>query len=553
MDLEHRIVSSMCKVFPDGEDLRELGEKRLTGLKGETISFQIAYHWSGSAKESGQVRVESPIAQHVHIRLVELVPCAYPCHMRRDAGYLATAPGLYPDRLSEIPERGFPLVSGQWRCLWVDVVLGDGIAAGDHPIKLFLEVGGAPACAPELVCSVVDMRIPKLSICYTEWFHSDCLAEYYHVDVFSERYWEIVRAFVEMAAAHQCNMLLTPLFTPPLDTAVGGERLTVQLVDVTVTKEGYEFGFANLRRWVEMAFSCGIKYLEFAHLFTQWGAKAAPKIMAVKDGRYQQIFGWDTDASGSAYRTFLHQFLTALKKELALMGIENRVYFHISDEPSMAAVDTYKSAWESVAADLEGYPVIDALSDHAFYQKGLIRQPVCAIDALGPFLEDRPERLWCYYCTSQCVDVPNRFIVMPGCRTRILGVLLYKYRLDGFLHWGYDFYHAQLSRYAIDPYRCTDADGAFPSGDPFLVYPGPDGKPEGSIRQMLMSQAMSDHRALTALEQLAGRERVLALIDEEPVTFESYPMDEAYLLRLRAKVAQEIGRLAGRRSNSGRS
>lgn len=26
------------------------------------------------------------------------------------------------------------------------------------------------------------------------------------------------------------NMLYTPLFTPPLDTAVGGERMTVQLV-----------------------------------------------------------------------------------------------------------------------------------------------------------------------------------------------------------------------------------------------------------------------------------------------------------------------------------
>lgn len=29
-------------------------------------------------------------------------------------------------------------------------------------------------------------------------------------------------------------MLYVPIFTPPLDTAVGGERLDVQLIDVTL-------------------------------------------------------------------------------------------------------------------------------------------------------------------------------------------------------------------------------------------------------------------------------------------------------------------------------
>ena len=187
--------------------------------------------------------------------------------------------------------------------------------------------------------------------------------------------------------------------------------------------------------------------------------------------------------------------------------------------------------------------MIDALSHYDFYEKGLVGQPVCAVDAIQPFLEKRPERLWCYYCTSQCVDVPNRFIVLPGYRTRILGTLLYKYRLDGFLHWGYNFYYSERSLYPVDPYRNTDADGAFPSGDSFLVYPGADGKPEESIRQMLMDEAMSDYCAFLALEKLAGRERVLELIDEKKVTFDDYPQEEAYLLRLRGRVNEEIAKL----------
>ena len=262
--------------------------------------------------------------------------------------------------------------------------------------------------------------------------------------------------------------------------------------------------------------------------------------MAVKDGTYQQIFGWDTDSAGEEYRDFLHQFLTALKEELKELGIEGRTYFHISDEPEKEHMENFRNAWEGVAKDLEGFQVMDALSDYDFYKEGLVRQPVCAVNHIKPFLEERPEKLWGYYCTAQCVDVTNRFIVLPGCRTRILGVQLYKYRLDGFLHWGYNFYNSEHSLYPIDPYRCTDAGGAFPSGDPFLVYPGKDGRPEGSVRQMLMDEAMSDYCAFLALEKLAGREKVLELIDEETVTFDEYPQDEDYLLGLRKKVNQAI-------------
>ncbi len=544
MDFKYHIVSSMCKVFPDGANQRELKEKNLTALKGETLSFQIAYYWSGEGKNYGSLKVSSPIKDHVHVRMVNLVPCEYPCHPKRDDGYLTTVPGMYPDRLSQIPQQGFPLIAGQWRCLWIDIETDMTIEAGIYPVILRLESNGMILCDAKMTCTVIDVPLPKLPIAYTEWFHSDCLAEYYQTEVFSDYYWEIVESFVRAAAKHKCNMLLTPIFTPPLDTAIGKERLTVQLVDVTVSSPDpgspqnphYEFGFSNFHKWVNMALECGIEYFELSHLFSQWGAKAAPKVMALKDGVYQQIFGWETDASGSTYREFLHQFLTALKGELDKMGIASRTYFHISDEPPMDELPSYRRAWESIAEDLKGYKIIDALSDYDFYQEELVQRPVCAVDALKPFLENRPEHLWCYYCTAQCVDVPNHFIALPGCRTRILGVLLYKYRLDGFLHWGYNFYHSELSHYRIDPYQCTDAAGAFPSGDPFLVYPGKDGKPEGSIRQMLLDEAMSDYCALTALENLAGRDAVLKLVNEETVTFDKYPQEETYLFRLRQKV-----------------
>lgn len=537
MKFSYQMVSSLCKVFPNGANRRELTAQTLTGLRGETLSFQIAYRWDEWGRSFGTVETDSPLP--VRVRTVELSPCHYPCHITRDEGYLTTEPGLYPDLLREPGPWGFPLISGQWRSLWVDVELGEDVPAGEYPVSITLKIQGETAGQCRINCKVLDLALPKLPVPHTEWFHSDCLANYYGVEVFSQRYWEIVEAFVRTAAKRHCNMLLTPVFTPPLDTAVGGERRTVQLVDVELRDGRYAFGFERLRRWVKMALDCGMEYIEISHLFSQWGAKAAPKIMGTVDGVERQLFGWDTDAGGQEYGDFLRQFLRALKKELGALGIEERTYFHISDEPGMGQIDSYRRAWEAVAEELRGYHMIDALSDHAFYKEGLVQQPVCAVDHIGPFLEDRPQRLWGYYCTSQCVNVPNRFIAQPGYRTRILGLLMYRFRLDGFLHWGYNFYNSQYSLCPIDPYRTTDAGGAFPSGDPFLVYPGADGRPEESMRLMHMDEAMADLCAFTALERLAGREAALACIEGGP-TFDQYPREEEYLLRVRENVNRGI-------------
>lgn len=48
----------------------------------------------------------------------------------------------------------------------------------------------------------------------------------------------------------------------------------------------------------------------------------------------------------------------------------------------------------------------------------------------------------------------------------------------------------------------TDAAGAFPSGDPFLVYPGENGRGKSRFGMMVHDEAMTDLRALKLLESL---------------------------------------------------
>ena len=132
---------------------------------------------------------------------------------------------------------------------------------------------------------------------------------------------------------------------------------------------------------------------------------------------------------------------------------------------------------------------------------------------------------------------------MPSARTRILGVQLYISGINGFMHWGYNYYNTRFSYNTINPY--LDTTGAYfaPSGDTFLVYPGADGNTQDSIRLKLMRDAFYDLRALKYLESLTSREYVLSLVQEGldyDLTFSEYPKDAEYLLNLRLKVNEAI-------------
>lgn len=533
-------VLSTEKVLPMNEPSDLALDRPLTVCRNETISYQIAYYWSRQDVKRIHIEVQSPLKELLHIRQVKNVPCLYPCHAERDEDYLVSEPGLYPDLLSEISTFGIYPLRNQWGSIWISLEVPEGIPAQEYPVHIRFLCEGELLETATVHCTVLDAVLPPLPIPHTEWFHSDCLADYYHVEVFSEEYWRITENFIRTAAKHNCNMILTPVFTPPLDTAIGGERRTVQLVEVEACENGWHFDFSRLKRWVALCRDCGIRYFEISHLFSQWGAVSSPKIMARQDGVLTQVFGWDTKADSKDYRFFLQSFLSELKVVIYELGIEKSVYFHISDEPTEKQLPSYQAAKEIVAEALEEFEIIDALSHFEFYENGLVKQPVCATNCIEPFLANRPEKLWAYYCTSQGTDVSNRFIAMPGGRTRILGQQLYKYHIDGFLHWGYNFYNCQFSLYPVNPYSTTDSDGAFPSGDPFLVYPGADGRPEESIRFMLMDEAMNDLRALYLLESMIGREKVLSLIEADNITFSHYPRTPSYCADMRQRINDAI-------------
>lgn len=541
---EAKVLSMMAKVFPERICGDEEHGCRLA--PGQEACFQIAVrcHLPRYSLRDFDVCVSAPEPLCAKVSFVELVPSelsAYPD--RNDDNYITTDSGLFPDPLIPL-ENPLSVPSDKWRAIWISVSLPVGLPAGNYPIRVtFTDQEGAIAGEICYTVAAEAAILPRQKLLFTEWFHCDCIAEAHGVPVFSEEHWRLIGDYMKMAADHGINLILTPVITPPLDTAVGSERPTVQLVDVMKTADGYAFGFDRLDRYVRLAHDCGIEHFEISHLFTQWGAKYAPKVVARVDGEERRIFGWETSATDPAYADFLRAFVPAVIAEFARLGVaRDQLWFHVSDEPSQAQLESYGAANAILSPLLSGCHHLDALSDYEFYQRGLVPTPVVATNRIAPFLENRVPGLWCYYCCGQATDVSNRFFSMPLARTRILGVQLYREHIAGFLHWGYNFYNTQLSRRRINPYQVTDGGGAFPSGDSFSVYPYRN-TVAPSTRLKVFERGLEDLRLLEALEEKIGREETERLLDRVAgmrITFSDYPRTERFFRDLYEEIFRNL-------------
>lgn len=541
MDFKTGQVSSLQRVFLDGRcDLTEHNCDSV--LKGERYSYQIAY--KSSEKFFAEIVIDSPLSQFITVRSVGNVPSELPVYESDCEFCERNEPGLFPDVLFPIENNRVLIKRQNYYALWITVDLPKDTDAGDYEIKIKLKKDGETISENIFGLHVINAVLPEQKLIYTQWFHSDSIANYYKVPVFCEEFWTLVESFIKAAVHTGVNMLLTPVFTPPLDTEIGGERLTVQLVDVKLENGKYSFGFDRFIRWVRLAQKCGIKYFEISHLFSQWGAKYTPKIMAEVNGSQKRIFGWETSADSIEYAEFLSAFIPQLIKVIRSLGIEKSTFFHISDEPNEDQIESYSRSKSTVAPLLEDFPIIDALSDYSFYESGIINNPIPCTNDIESFIEKGFPHPWTYYCCGQGGKLSNRFFGMPLSTTRIIGFQLFKYGIEGFLQWGFNFYNSQYSLRSIDPFAVTDADSAFPSGDSFTVYPGKSGAIE-SVRSEVFFQALQDMRALTLLCDRIGKKRTIAAVEADfgIITFFDYPRGTEKMLKLRKSVNNYLDNL----------
>ena len=519
-----KVISSLEKVFLRSSWDQYPQVRELTAARGERVSFQVVLDNPFSTDKPWErmavVSVRSKLGKYIRSFCVEYVPSELPAFVDRCSGdYLTLEPGLFPDVLRPI-RKGEAQFTNYYslKPFWFTAELPEDLEPGDYSVHItFRGRNDAYRTKTSVKICVKNACIPQNDLKFTQWFHCDSIADYFGVKMMSEKHWKLIDRFLATAAHTGINMILTPLFTPPLDTAIGAERPTMQLVGVERVGDGYAFDFSALDRWVALCRKHGIRYFELSHLFTQWGACACPKILVKTNGKEEKRFGWHVPSDSPAYRDFLSRFLPALVEHLEELGIREYCYFHISDEPSdypgRPDFENYTKAKELVKGYIGDNKIMDALSQTKFFDNGLIEYPVAATDHIGPFLERDVKERWCYYCCSQGRDVANRFMAMPSYRNRVSGLQFYMHDMDGFLHWGHNFYYSFQSIQKIDPWHTTDGVHTFPSGDAFSVYPYENGSIE-SLRAVVFFQGLQDRMLLKALEAKLGKPAVKAMVTQ---------------------------------------
>ena len=563
-----KTVSSQFK-HPAGRkevDLNSVEISKASALRNEPFSFQVLYRAETKSRPCHPVSI-SILGENIEIETyrVDQVPITQAANLFNEEGYEGNEPGLYPDILSQRPavpqiesiqnatelshfEIGVSnllnALSNDLQSLWVTLNPNAKlIEAKTYRIEIRMTslLSGEILEEAEFCFEVIDALLPKSNVYYTNWIYEDAICDTFGVELYGKEFYRIFDDYLRNAAKHGQNTLLLPAFTPPLDTSIGKERRNVQLTDVRLKNGAWDFGFDRMKEFIDHAKNCGILFFEHSHLFSQWGAEHAPNIYDTENNR---IFGAETDATGEEYQTFLHAYLKAFLAFAKKEKIDNNLIFHISDEPSLSHLPAYEKAMHSVAEQLEHYPIADALSNVEFYEKGLVKQPVTAIDRSDEFYRSGAS-FWVYYTGGpHHKKASNRLITNTAGRTRVLGLQMYKYKALGFLHWGYNYCYDRLTNGTFDPRSNPCGYKQYP-GVAHLAYPtygNPGCYVASSVREKHMQEAFLDLRALNLLESMIGREKTIFLCEEilkEPIDCRTIPRGNE-LFSLREKINAEI-------------
>jgi hypothetical protein len=256
----------------------------------------------------------------------------------------------------------------------------------------------------------------------------------------------------------------------------------------------WKFDFARTERMIRMFLEEGFTHIELPHIARHDRRKeAVARFVVYVDG--MPVPG----TSHEAYE-FLSAKLSAWAEMLRRNGWYDRVIQHIVDEPTPAEFDNYRIMAGTVRKFLPGVPLIDALGDPELDGAVDIWVPVSeSYEEKREGFEEhrrRGDTLWFYTCCNPTGFYLNRLLDGELLRTRLLHWGNWRYRLDGFLHWGLN----QVIP-VQDPFENTCPPhgpyGEFhlPPGDSHIVYPGEEG-PWSSVRFEAMGAGIEDYELL---------------------------------------------------------
>lgn len=472
--------------------------------------------------------VTAPKGWNVRVRRVGYVAVSHrnTATPESDIDGVNNYPGFVPDPLFDEAELTLPPAETQ--SFYITLVPPRRAQPGVSPVTVTLaHKEGKTIRTHTANITLHDVAIrPRRNFPVVQWFYADQLIDWYKTDLFDDRFFKLAEAYFRNLVEHGQDTAYVPVFTPPLD----GVKRPSQLLRVTKSgKDRYKFDWSDVQRYVRLMKKCGLKHFEWTHLFTQWGVWHAIRIYEGQGRDETLLWPPETEATSDTYRTFLAQFLPELQAFCKQEKILTRSFFHVSDEPHGEVPRANYIKARALLKELAPWmKVMDALSEIEYGRDQLTDMPVVSIaKALDFVAEEIP--CWCYFCCNPRGRFLNRLLDTPLAKIRMSGWLFYRWPFGGFLHWGYNYWCKSQTRTLIDPFTVQDGQKwpGWPNGDPFLVYPGPEG-PIDSLRWEAFADSLQEYSLLQTLD-VPRDGALLAPLK----SFEDFPRTEAWHLKAR--------------------
>jgi hypothetical protein len=332
-------------------------------------------------------------------------------------------------------------------------------------------------------------RVPeKGNLRVTNWFSTAHMARLHGVEPWSEAHWDLLLQYARMMRRGRQTD-----FTPARP-------------EVTKTGEGtWQSDFSRTERMIRMFLGEGFTNIELPHIASHDRRKDAVARFVV------QVDGNPVSGTSHEAYVYLSQYLSAWAEMLRRNGWYSLATQHVVDEPSPKDFDHYRIMAGTVRKFLPGVPLIDALGNPELDGAVDIWVPLSASyeksrEAFEAHRR-RGDAIWFYTCCAPSDRNLNRFIDTELLRTRLLHWANWRYRLDGYLHWGLNQVIPEQDPFENTcpphgPYR----DFHLPPGDSHILYPGKDG-PWSSVRFEAMGAGIEDYELL---RQVGGRDPKLA-------------------------------------------
>jgi hypothetical protein len=465
-------------------------------------------------------------------------------------------PGLVPDPLW--PMQRANAGPHESRSFWITLNVPSDAkpAPREFTVELSIEKGGKVTLPVQIEISELIVQ-PRKDFPVIHWWRGEATWDYYKTGMFEdERWWNITKAQLQNMLAHGSDVVYVPIFFDRRETF----KRPCQLLIVNEPQPGkYQFDWSLVKRFTDMSKQLGFKKFEWSHLWIYWGVEnpvrvykkvPSPLTPLPSDGRGETnatrasgdyVMLWPPDISGfsDTFMNFLDQFLPEFHKFMTAEGILEDSYFHLSDEPGGGQhIANYKRARQILREKAPWMKVMDALSDIQYGRQGLTDIPIPMVNSAQAYIDEKIPH-WVYYCCAPQGEWVNRFMDTPLPKVRMSGMLFYRLGAKGFLHWGYNYWHKMEREEIGDPFN--DASNALwpdiPYGDPFVIYPGPNGKPMDSIRWEVFAESLQDY----AILQTVGIKPADPLLADIK-SYAKFPKDEAWLRQTLEKVLRSRAR-----------